>query len=227
MAADRLEGLTGGIGGVSFEVAGDDGDVTLMFEANLRGAEDVAGGMQGEADAVDFFSGPIRHRFDLSVVTQPAAENGAAAVMAERVPPVPLPERVPFIKVLNVRRALAFAAAKFYPRQPRVIAAVTGTSGKTSVVSFTRQLWTSLGERAASIGTVGLVTPTREAPGSLTTPDPVALHRSLDALAGEGVTHLAMEASSHGLDQHRASSVVPGGATAARAQQQSCGKDRG
>ena len=95
------------------------------------------------------------------------------------------------------------AAAKFYPRQPAVIAAVTGTSGKTSVVAFTRQIWAALGARAASIGTVGLVTPTREVYGSLTTPDPVALHRSLDALAGEGVTHLAMEASSHGLDQHR------------------------
>src|SRR5262249_7950984 len=75
--------------------------------------------------------------------------------------------------------------------------------GKTSVAAFTRQIWTALGEKAASIGTVGLVAPDREVYGSLTTPDPVALHRSLDELAGEGVTHLAIEASSHGLDQHR------------------------
>jgi UDP-N-acetylmuramoyl-L-alanyl-D-glutamate--2,6-diaminopimelate ligase len=88
-----------------------------------------------------------------------------------------------------------------------VIAAVTGTSGKTSVAAFTRQIWAALGKKSASIGTVGLVTPTREVYGSLTTPDPVALHRSLDELAAEGVTHLAMEASSHGLDQHRLDGV--------------------
>jgi UDP-N-acetylmuramoyl-L-alanyl-D-glutamate--2,6-diaminopimelate ligase len=80
---------------------------------------------------------------------------------------------------------------------------VTGTSGKTSVAAFTRQIWAALGHAAASIGTVGIVAPKREVYGSLTTPDPVALHRSLDELAREGVTHLAIEASSHGLDQHR------------------------
>jgi UDP-N-acetylmuramoyl-L-alanyl-D-glutamate--2,6-diaminopimelate ligase len=137
----------------------------------------------------------------------PALAAGAAAVMAERVPPVPLPEGVAFIKVGDARRALALAAAKFFPRQPQVIAAVTGTSGKTSVAAFTRQIWATLGEPAASIGTVGLVSPRREVYGSLTTPDPVALHRSLDQLAGEGVTHLAMEASSHGLDQRRLDGV--------------------
>ena len=107
------------------------------------------------------------------------------------------------MRVGNARRALALIAAKFYPRQPRTIAAVTGTSGKTSVAAFTRQIWTALGYRAASIGTIGVVSPRGETYGSLTTPDPVALHRSLDALAGDGVTHLAIEASSHGLDQYR------------------------
>jgi UDP-N-acetylmuramoyl-L-alanyl-D-glutamate--2,6-diaminopimelate ligase len=136
-----------------------------------------------------------------------AITSGAAAVMAERVPPLPLPDGVAFIKVDDARRALAFAAAKFFPRQPRVIAAVTGTSGKTSVAAFTRQIWTTLGEQAASIGTVGLVSPTREVYGSLTTPEAVSLHQTLDALAAEGVTHLAMEASSHGLDQHRLDGV--------------------
>ncbi len=85
----------------------------------------------------------------------------------------------------------------------RTIAAVTGTSGKTSVAAFTRQIWSALGHCAASIGTIGVVSPSGETYGSLTTPDPVALHRSLDQLAGEGVTHLAIEASSHGLDQYR------------------------
>jgi UDP-N-acetylmuramoyl-L-alanyl-D-glutamate--2,6-diaminopimelate ligase len=137
----------------------------------------------------------------------PALAAGAAAVMAERAPGSALPREVAFVKVPNARRALALAAATLYARQPKAIVAITGTSGKTSVAAFTRQIWAALGERAASIGTVGLVTPTREVYGSLTTPDPVALHRSLAELAGEGVTHLAMEASSHGLDQHRLDGV--------------------
>jgi UDP-N-acetylmuramoyl-L-alanyl-D-glutamate--2,6-diaminopimelate ligase len=127
----------------------------------------------------------------------------AAAVVAEQSLPTPLPQNVAFVRVGNARRALALIAAKFYPRQPGIIAAVTGTSGKTSVAAFTRQIWTALGHSAASIGTVGIVSPRGETYGSLTTPDPIALHRSIDGLAGEGVTHLAIEASSHGLDQSR------------------------
>ena len=136
-----------------------------------------------------------------------ALAAGAMAVMAERPPATALPAGVAFVKVANARRALALAAAKFFPRQPQTIVAVTGTSGKTSVAAFTRQIWSALGVPAASIGTVGLISPTREVYGSLTTPDPIALHRSLAALADEGVTHLAMEASSHGLDQHRLDGV--------------------
>jgi UDP-N-acetylmuramoyl-L-alanyl-D-glutamate--2,6-diaminopimelate ligase len=114
---------------------------------------------------------------------------------------------VPFVRTPNPRRALALAAAKFYPRQPATIAAVTGTSGKTSVAAFTRQIWQALGHASASIGTIGLVSPKRTIYGSLTTPDPIALHRQLDEIAGEGVTHLAFEASSHGLDQYRLDGV--------------------
>jgi len=121
--------------------------------------------------------------------------------------PEGLPANVAFVPVRNARRALALAAAKFFPRQPDTIAAVTGTSGKTSVAAFTRQIWSTLGYQAASIGTVGVVSPKGETYGSLTTPDPVELHRTLDGLAGEGVTHLALEASSHGLDQHRLDGV--------------------
>jgi UDP-N-acetylmuramoyl-L-alanyl-D-glutamate--2,6-diaminopimelate ligase len=139
-----------------------------------------------------------------------ALAGGAAAVMAERAPPGPLPDGVAFVEVANVRRALALAAARFFPRQPATIAAITGTSGKTSVAAFTRQVWARLGHASASIGTVGVVTPTREVYGSLTTPDPIELHRTLDGLAGEGVTHLALEASSHGLDQHRLDGVRVG-----------------
>jgi len=140
----------------------------------------------------------------LSFVPQ-ALANGAAAIMTERKPE--LPPAVGLIQVANVRRALALAAAAFYPRQPATIAAVTGTSGKTSVAAFTRQIWATLGKQAASIGTVGLVSPRAETYGSLTTPDPIELHRTLDRIAGEGVTHLALEASSHGLDQHRLDGV--------------------
>jgi len=132
-----------------------------------------------------------------------AVDRGAVAIMAESVPSAPLPYRVALVNVPNVRRALALAAAKFYPRQPSTIAAVTGTSGKTSVAAFTRQIWTALGHAAASIGTIGVVTPAGEEYGALTTPDPVELHRIVDRIAGEGITHLAIEASSHGLDQHR------------------------
>jgi UDP-N-acetylmuramoyl-L-alanyl-D-glutamate--2,6-diaminopimelate ligase len=134
-----------------------------------------------------------------------ALANGAAAVMAERAAEVPT--GVAMIVVPNVRRALALAAATFFPRQPGMIAAVTGTSGKTSVAAFTRQIWASLGLNAASMGTVGIVSDKTNIYGSLTTPDPIELHRMLDQLAGEGVTHLALEASSHGLDQHRLDGV--------------------
>ncbi len=135
-----------------------------------------------------------------------AVAAGAAAVVAEERPEG-LPENVAFVPAKNARRALALAAAKFFTRQPQKIVAVTGTSGKTSVASFTRQIWSTLGYQAASIGTVGVTSPKGERYGSLTTPDPVELHRTLDQLAGEGVTHLALEASSHGLDQHRLDGV--------------------
>jgi UDP-N-acetylmuramoyl-L-alanyl-D-glutamate--2,6-diaminopimelate ligase len=138
----------------------------------------------------------------LTFVSQ-AVCRGAVAVLAECDPATALTGDVALVSVPNVRRALALAAAQFYPRQPATIAAVTGTSGKTSVASFTRQIWTTLGHVAASIGTIGVVTPAGEAYGALTTPDPVELHHIVDRIAGEGITHLAIEASSHGLDQHR------------------------
>ncbi|MEO6382581.1 MAG: UDP-N-acetylmuramoyl-L-alanyl-D-glutamate--2,6-diaminopimelate ligase [Nitrobacter sp.] len=133
-----------------------------------------------------------------------AIASGAVAIIGEHAP---ADGRIPFIATSNPRRALALAAAKFYPRQPATVTAVTGTSGKTSVAAFTRQIWQRLGHPSASIGTVGVVAPSRTVYGSLTTPDPIALHRELDALAEEGVTHLALEASSHGLDQYRLDGV--------------------
>jgi UDP-N-acetylmuramoyl-L-alanyl-D-glutamate--2,6-diaminopimelate ligase len=136
-----------------------------------------------------------------------AVRAGAVAVMGEEAPEPPLPEGVPFIAVDDARRALAQTAARFFPRQPDMIAAVTGTSGKTSVVAFVRQIWSQLGRRPASIGTLGLIAPAGEIAGSLTTPDPIRLHRTLHELAAEGVSHVALEASSHGLDQRRLDGV--------------------
>jgi UDP-N-acetylmuramoyl-L-alanyl-D-glutamate--2,6-diaminopimelate ligase len=111
------------------------------------------------------------------------------------------------VKVADARAALAQAAARFYPRQPETIVAVTGTSGKTSVAAFVRQIWQTLGREAASIGTIGVVSRPLTVYGSLTTPDPIALHQLLDRLASNGVTSLAIEASSHGLDQKRLDGV--------------------
>jgi UDP-N-acetylmuramoyl-L-alanyl-D-glutamate--2,6-diaminopimelate ligase len=139
-----------------------------------------------------------------------AAAAGAAAVVGDQ--PGQGGSRLPYIKVDNARHELALAAARFYPCQPSTIAAVTGTSGKTSVAAFARQIWQALGFASASIGTIGLIAPSRTIYGSLTTPDPIALHRSLDELAAEGVTHLALEASSHGLDQFRLEGVRIGAA---------------
>jgi UDP-N-acetylmuramoyl-L-alanyl-D-glutamate--2,6-diaminopimelate ligase len=136
-----------------------------------------------------------------------AVSRGAVALVGEGARPEGLASNAPYIGVGDARAALARAAARFYPRAPATIAAVTGTNGKTSVASFVRQIWTRLGRAAASIGTIGLVAPSGETPGNLTTPDPVFLHELMDKLAGEGVTHLAMEASSHGLEQRRLDGV--------------------
>jgi UDP-N-acetylmuramoyl-L-alanyl-D-glutamate--2,6-diaminopimelate ligase len=133
-----------------------------------------------------------------------AIAAGAAAIVSDKPH---LHQGVPVIVTPNPRRMLALAASRFYARQPQVIAAVTGTSGKTSVAAFTRQIWERLGFSAASVGTIGIVSRHRNVYGSLTTPDPIALHRSLDELAADDVTHLALEASSHGLDQYRLDGV--------------------
>jgi UDP-N-acetylmuramoyl-L-alanyl-D-glutamate--2,6-diaminopimelate ligase len=137
---------------------------------------------------------------------QQAISSGAIAIVCTKAPPGAAPG-VQWLEVKDVRLALSKAAARFHSRQPEVIVAVTGTSGKTSVAAFVRQIWLACGNAAAALGTTGVITPSGAVYGSLTTPDPVSLHRTLDQLAREGVTHLAMEASSHGLDQHRLDGV--------------------
>lgn len=143
---------------------------------------------------------------DGSAFIDQAMANGAVAVVAERQPAHPTNCNA-FILVDDVRHALARAAAAFYGGQPDTIAAVTGTSGKTSVAAFCRQIWLHCGFSAASLGTLGIVAPDGAVYGSLTTPDPIALQKSLHELAGTGVTHLALEASSHGIEQKRLDGV--------------------
>lgn len=149
-------------------------------------------------------------RTDGANFVRDAIGRGAVAVLAEQS--LDVPAHIALVVAKDAQRALSHVAAAFYPSQPQTIVAVTGTSGKTSVAAFARQIWARLGHSAASIGTIGLVAPWGETYGSLTTPDPIDLHRLIDELAGKGVTHLAMEASSHGLDQRRLDGVRLAGA---------------
>ncbi len=175
-------------------------------EFDARHADIKVSGVTADSRTVkrgDAFVAIAGGKVDGARFIDPAIAAGAVAIVAEHAPATPLPPAIAFIRVANARRAIASIASKLFPRQPPTIAAVTGTSGKTSVAAFTRQIWAANGHRAASIGTIGIVSPRGESYGSLTTPDPVELHRSLDALASDGVSHLAIEASSHGLDQYR------------------------
>ncbi|MGI9394758.1 MAG: UDP-N-acetylmuramoyl-L-alanyl-D-glutamate--2,6-diaminopimelate ligase [Boseongicola sp.] len=131
---------------------------------------------------------------------------GAVAVLTGLTSDVGNPD-VPVLRAEDPRRILALLAARFYARQPENIVAVTGTSGKSSVTDFARQIFSALGRQSASIGTIGIIKPDGSIYGSLTTPDPVTLHMELATLADQGVTHLAFEASSHGLDQRRLDGV--------------------
>lgn len=134
-----------------------------------------------------------------------AIARGAVTILA--VPDAVLPEgpegKVYHLASVNPRRRFAALAARFYGPQPETVVAVTGTNGKTSVASFTRQIWQYLGQKAASVGTLGVAAAGYDAPLALTTPDPVTFHRALQDLRARGVTHVACEASSHGLAQYR------------------------
>ncbi len=117
--------------------------------------------------------------------------------------------KVSLFKTTDPRLALAKMAAVLYPAQPQTIVAVTGTNGKTSIASFVRQIWHSLDIAGASLGTVGIDTPTAHIPLQHTTPEPVQLHQLVDQITrNEGITHLAIEASSHGLEQRRQDGLV-------------------
>ena len=148
-------------------------------------------------------------RTDGARFVKDAVARGATAVLgAPALAPDVAALGVKFIADENPRLGLARYAAAFFDTQPNTVAAVTGTKGKSSIVAFLREIWTALGKPAASLGTVGVVGPKGEIPLSHTTPDPVEIHELLARLKADGVEHLAIEASSHGLDQHRLDGAV-------------------
>jgi len=150
----------------------------------------------------DLFAAFSGSRTDGGRFVRDAIAKGAVAVLAEAGSDFgDLP--VPVLTDEDPRRRLALLAARFFGAPPRTVVAVTGTNGKTSTVDFAAQLWNRLGQPAASVGTLGVRSPGYNAPLAHTSPDPVTLHRHLVALARAGIDHMAIEASSHGLDQRR------------------------
>lgn len=145
-----------------------------------------------KSDGAKFLSGAVTRGASVAVVAD-GAETAALDI--------------PVIHVADPRLVLAQSAAAFFGKQPKTMVAITGTSGKTSVTAFVRQIWDKAGFAAASIGTTGVVAPGRNDYGTLTTPDPISLHKLLKELADSRVTHASMEASSHGLDQRRLDGV--------------------
>ena len=139
-------------------------------------------------------------RFDAEEFIPAAIEAGAVAIVAR---PEARVEGALHIASDEPRRTFAQLAAQFFSPVPATLVAVTGTNGKTSTVEMTRQIWHMCGERAASIGTLGVTTPDGSVSTGLTTPDIVTFLSNMSGLAREGVTHVAYEASSHGLSQFR------------------------
>jgi UDP-N-acetylmuramoyl-L-alanyl-D-glutamate--2,6-diaminopimelate ligase len=186
------------------EIVPDD----VVVPANAR-AIDIAG-LTADSRMVlpgFLFAALAGSRTDGARFIADALAKGAVAILAAEGAAIDAPAHIPVLRAREPRRTLALAAARHHSRQPAHMLAVTGTSGKTSVADFTRQILTQLGRAAASVGTIGLVRPDGAVYGSLTTPDPISLHATLDELAGDGITHVALEASSHGLDQHRLDGV--------------------
>jgi UDP-N-acetylmuramoyl-L-alanyl-D-glutamate--2,6-diaminopimelate ligase len=177
----------------------------LPVDASMGGAVTGIASDSRKVAPGDLFFALAGTKADGSRFAADAAGKGAVAVVAARGAVRGL--SLPVIEVDDPRVSLAHVAARFFGAQPATMVAVTGTAGKTSVAAFVRQIWERQGLAAASIGTTGVTAPGREEYGSLTTPDPIALHRLLAELAQAGVTHAAMEASSHGLDQHRLDGV--------------------
>ena len=179
--------------------------LSALANAALSGSDPEITGLTADSRAVKpgyLFAALSGAKADGAAFVSDAIAKGAVAVLGGEA----LRKQADGCTVVvdaNPRQRLALAAARFYGRQPRTIAAVTGTNGKTSIASFVRQIWSSLGHKAASFGTVGVVSPKGTHALQHTTPDPVEIHRLLAELADEGVDCVAFEASSHGLAQYR------------------------
>ncbi|MGC2855716.1 UDP-N-acetylmuramoyl-L-alanyl-D-glutamate--2,6-diaminopimelate ligase [Novispirillum sp. DQ9] len=182
------------------------GDAALSGDGSV-----MIAGLTADSRAVKpgfLFAALPGSRADGRAFVAQAVAAGAAAVLLPQGPlPEDLPQGVAVVTAGEPRHAFALMAARFHGRQPATVCAVTGTNGKTSTAVFTQQLWAALGHRGAALGTLGIVGGGLDRAGSLTTPDPVALHAMLAEAAAAGCTHLCMEASSHGLDQHRLDGV--------------------
>jgi UDP-N-acetylmuramoyl-L-alanyl-D-glutamate--2,6-diaminopimelate ligase len=185
--------------------------MTPHSEAKIAGMADFTG-LTSDSRKVKpgyLFAALAGSRTDGAKFVADAVARGATAVLgAPALADAVTALGVRFIPDENPRAGLARRAAAFYSAQPDIVAAVTGTKGKSSIVAFLREIWTALGKPAASLGTVGVIGPKGEMPLSHTTPDPVEIHQLLAQLKADGVEHLALEASSHGLDQHRLDGVV-------------------
>lgn len=142
---------------------------------------------------------------------QEAIDRKAAIIIKQRHIPMPtVPAGIVCLDVEDARKVRALIAQRIFHGQPKKVVGVTGTNGKTSVVNFTRQLWELLGHKAASVGTMGFQSDVAVSGIDdlmLTSPDPFALHEMLMTAKKAGITHLALEASSHGIDQHRIDGV--------------------
>lgn len=181
----------------------------LQLLGGHRTVEDaVIGGLTVDSRQVadgDLFVALPGTNFDGRKFIPEAIERGAAAILTTpgAFEDAQGTSKLPIVEDANPRRLYAQMAARFAGSQPKYQVAVTGTNGKTSVADFARQLWQKLGKQAASLGTLGVRSETVNLPGGLTTPDPMQLHAALATLKQADIDHVAIEASSHGLDQYR------------------------
>ncbi len=171
----------------------------------LHGPDREIGGLALDSRKVrpgDLFAALPGSRTDGTAFVDAALAAGAVAVLGDRrLLDRPLP--VPVLVADDPRAAFARLCARFFAPAPAVVVGVTGTSGKTSVAHFTRQLWEKEGHPAASLGTLGVIAPGLVRPAALTTPDPIELHATLRELAELGIERAVLEISSHALDQRR------------------------
>jgi len=207
--AELMRQIFGGPDGLN-GLAGSRPDGVLPADWQAMADLDIAGITADSRQVVpgDLFAALPGHRIDGRTFIADAVERGAVAILAPAGTSWPngVPMR-PLIIDAEPRRRLAQIAATLAGPQPETVVAVTGTNGKTSTVEFLRQIWTLAGHKAASLGTLGLIAAGFEPGPGLTTPDPVTLAESLAGLARAGVARMAMEASSHGLDQFRLDGV--------------------